>query len=315
MEGPLGEALWPCFGAFDVTRVRAAAKEFNDAKRYEPHRIEPGQVSIDSPLFTFSFAQPEDLRLPANDLPLSQGALGGCPWPRASGPNGPEAGPASLARAGPARTRAFFPRLRRHCSMRKSFVWHGRGEIWRRPFAGVGFWGCQEKRLQSDDVQKGPAGRVDQARSGRRHDCYGSRQNWSEWESEDLQKQSLLNSGAVVEARRDMRDLERSYLTVKKRRACPEGTPPAELWTMLLHASWNLSPAGQGVGYKTKMVEPTCILALVERLLCRVRSSGTLPVAWHHSSGAPLHKSNKPGPRGDEWCTCYRPWRNIFSKR
>ena len=25
---------------------------------------------------------------------------------------------------------------------------------------------------------------------------------------------------------------------------------------------------------------------------------GTVPLAWHHSSGAPLHKSNKPGPKG-----------------
>ena len=59
-----------------------------------------------------------------------------------------------------------------------------------------------------------------------------------------------------------------------------------------LVASWS------GVGFKTKMVEPTCILALVERLLCRVRSSGTVPLAWHHSSGVHLHKSNKPGPKG-----------------
>ena len=76
--------------------------------------------------------------------------------------------------------------------------------------------------------------------------------NWSEWRARtrDLEKQSLLNAGAVVEARRDMKDLERSCLTVK------------------------------------------------ERLLCRVRSSGTVPLAWHHSSRAPLHKSNKPGHKG-----------------
>ena len=50
--------------------------------------------------------------------------------------------------------------------------------------------------------------------------------NWSEWRARtrDLEKQSLLNAGAVVEARRDMKDLERSYFTVKKRRACPEAT-------------------------------------------------------------------------------------------
>ena len=64
---------------------------------------------------------------------------------------------------------------------------------------------------------------------------------------------------------------------------------------MLLHAPRNLSPAGQGVGHQTK-VEPTGILALVARLLCRVLPSGTAPLAWHHSSEVPLHKSNKPGP-------------------
>ena len=36
----------------------------------------------------------------------------------------------------------------------------------------------------------------------------------------------------------------------------------------------------------------------MEKLLCRVRSSGTAPLAWHHSSGAPLHNSNKAGPKG-----------------
>ena len=83
----------------------------------------------------------------------------------------------------------------------------------------------------------------------------------------------------------------------KKRRACPAGTPPAELWTMLLHASRNLSPAGLGIRYQRKRIEPVRTLSLLERLLCRVRSSGTAPLAWHHSSGAPLHKSNKAGTK------------------
>ena len=34
--------------------------------------------------------------------------------------------------------------------------------------------------------------------------------------------------------------------------------------------------------------------------LRRVRSSGTAPLAWHHTSGAPLHMSNKAGPMGKE---------------
>ena len=73
---------------------------------------------------------------------------------------------------------------------------------------------------------------------------------------------------------------------------------PAEIWTMLLHASRNLSPGGQGIGYQRKNIEPVFTLSLVKKLLCRVRSSGTAPLAWHHSSGALLHKSNKAGPKG-----------------
>ena len=45
-------------------------------------------------------------------------------------------------------------------------------------------------------------------------------------------------------------------------------------------------------------VEPVRTLSLLERLLCRVRSSCAAPLAWHHSSGAPLHKSNKAGSKG-----------------
>ena len=108
--GPFLEALWPCLSAFDVIRVRATANEFNDAKKYGPHAelyffllrdnrcetdpVEPGHVSIVCPVFTFSFVQPEGLFLPAGNDPLSQAALGGFPWLRASGPNGTEAGPA-----------------------------------------------------------------------------------------------------------------------------------------------------------------------------------------------------------------------------
>ena len=52
-----------------------------------------------------------------------------------------------------------------------------------------------------------------------------------------------------------------------------------------------------GLGTREK-IEPVRTLSLLERLLCRVRSSCAAPLAWHHSSGAPLHKSNKAGPKG-----------------
>ena len=114
----------------------------------------------------------------------------------------------------------------------------------------------------------------------------------------ELERRSELNARVSEEARWDLEELKSSYRTVKKRRACPAGTPPAELWTMLLHASRNLSPAGLGIGYQRTRIEPVRTLPLLERLLCRVRSSGDAPLAWHHSSGAPLHKSNKAGPKG-----------------
>ena len=99
--------------------IRGAAKEFNDAKKHGPHAdlffcytnmrsevhpIQPaGHVSIKSAFFTLPFARLEGLFFPARNDPLRQGALGGRPWPRASGPDNPEAGPTSPTRAGPAR--------------------------------------------------------------------------------------------------------------------------------------------------------------------------------------------------------------------
>ena len=125
-------------------------------------------------------------------------------------------------------------------------------------------------------------------------------ENWLDWRAQtrDLLKRSEIKVEAVGEARKDMEELMSSFRTVKKRRVCPAGSPPAETWAMLLHASRNLSPGGQGIGYQRKKLEPVLTLSLVEKLLCRVRSSGTAPLAWHHSSGAPLHKSNKAGTKG-----------------
>ena len=125
-------------------------------------------------------------------------------------------------------------------------------------------------------------------------------ESWSEWRAQtrDLMKRSELKAEVVGEARKDLEELVSSFRTVKKRRACPAGSPLAEIWTMLLHASRNLSPGGLCFGNQRKKIEPVFTLSLVERLLCRVRSSGTAPLAWRHSSGAPLHKSNKAGPKG-----------------
>ena len=139
-------------------------------------------------------------------------------------------------------------------------------------------------------------------------------ENYWRAQTRDLLKRLEIKAGVVGEARKDMEELMSSLCTVKKRPACPAGSPPAEILTMLLHASRNLSPGGQGIGYQRKKFEPVFTLSLMEKLLCRVRSSGTAPLAWHHSSGGPLHKSNKAGPREREWCTCYLLWANSSSK-
>ena len=72
----------------------------------------------------------------------------------------------------------------------------------------------------------------------------------------------------VGKVRRDMEEPVSTFRTVKKRRACSTGSLPAELWTMLLHTSRNLSPGGQAIGYQRKKTEAVFALSLVERLLC-----------------------------------------------
>ena len=85
---PFWEVFWQCLNAFDVIRVRAPAKEFNDAKKYGPHAelhffllrnvrcetdpIAPGHVIIEASFSRVSFTQLEGLFLPASNDPLSQ---------------------------------------------------------------------------------------------------------------------------------------------------------------------------------------------------------------------------------------------------
>ena len=147
--------------------------------------------------------------------------------------------------------------------------------------AGRARRGTTGRVVGSTPLEKGVAGRVDQARSRRRHGAATVLENWLEWRAQtrDLVKRSELKAEVVGEARKDMEELMSSFRTVKKRRACPAGSPPAEIWAVLLHASRNLSPRGQGFGYQRKKIEPVFTLSLVQKLPCRVRSSGTAPLA------------------------------------
>ena len=113
----------------------------------------------------------------------------------------------------------------------------------------------------------------------------------AEKQSRDLEKQSMLRVGAVTEARR-----ERSYLTVKKRRACPEGTP--------LRSCGRCSSVSQGIccfwakGSDTRRrrssLRASWPLKNCSCVVCDRRELRLL----RHSSGGPLHQSKKPGPKG-----------------
>ena len=53
-------------------------------------------------------------------------------------------------------------------------------------------------------------------------------ENWSDWRAQtrDLMKRSEIKAEVVGEAGKDMEELVSSFRTVKKRRACPAGSPP-----------------------------------------------------------------------------------------
>ena len=94
MEG-LNGIVWPLLAAI-VIRVRETANSFNDVKKFGRHAelffvllknmrrktdpIEPGHVSIESPIFSFPFARLPDMRLSARSDALCQEALNVLPW-------------------------------------------------------------------------------------------------------------------------------------------------------------------------------------------------------------------------------------------
>ena len=128
-------------------------------------------------------------------------------------------------------------------------------------------------------------------------------ESWSEWriQSRDLVRRSELNARVSEDSRWDLDELKSSYRTCRKEKS------PAQPERLLQNSGqcFSMPPVtchlrGWGLGTREKRIEPVRTLSLLERLLCRVRSSGAAPLAWHHSSGAPLHKSNKAGPQGKE---------------
>ena len=96
---------------------------------------------------------------------------------------------------------------------------------WSRSLGGRR-WGGQEEGLQgvvgSTPLEKGVAGRVDQARSRRRHGSDGSRKLVRVEGLDPRPHEEVGAQGRVVgEARKDLEELASSFRTVKRRRACP----------------------------------------------------------------------------------------------
>ena len=102
------------------------------------------------------------------------------------------------------------------------------------------------------------------------------------------------------EARWDLEELKSSYRAVKKEKSLPQLERLLQnSGQCFSHASRDPVTCGAwGSGTREKELSqcPPCLCW--KDLLCRVRSSGAAPLAWRHSSGAPLHKSNKAGPKG-----------------
>ena len=141
-------------------------------------------------------------------------------------------------------------------------------------------------------------------------------ESWSEWriQSRDLVRRSELNARVSEDARWDLEELKSSYRTVKKRRACPAGTPPAELWTMLLHASRNLSPAGLGIGYQKKELNQ-CAPYLCWRDSCAEFVLLALR-RWRGTTALELHftRATRQAPRERESFMCCLQLESNFSK-
>ena len=140
-------------------------------------------------------------------------------------------------------------------------------------------------------------------------------ESWSEWrnQSRDLARRSELNARVSDDARWDFKELKSSYRTVKKEKSLPSWNAPAELWTMLLHASRNLSPAGLGIGYQRKRIEPVRTLSLLEKT--SVQSSffwrcavGVAPQLWSSTSQEQQGRSKGKESRS---CVAFN-WKAIF---
>ena len=130
-------------------------------------------------------------------------------------------------------------------------------------------------------------------------------ENWSDWRAQtrDLMKRSEIKAEVVGEVRKDREELMSSFRTVKKRRACPAGSPPAEIWTMLLHTAQNLSPGGQGIGYQMKKIEPVFRGPLERHHWLGITALALLCI-----------RATRRAPSEREWCTCYLLWANSSSK-
>ena len=148
-------------------------------------------------------------------------------------------------------------------SMKRSSNWRGRetslgGHFQMESFAGWPSLGGPKRGITGRCRQHSPRERRGRTSGPSRKQKEAWRRRFSKtgWirraQTRDFLKRAEIKAEVVGEARKDTEELVNSFRTVKKRRACPAGSLPAEIWTMLLHASRNLSPGGQGIGCQRK---------------------------------------------------------------
>ena len=158
----------------------------------------------------------------------------------------------------------------------------------------------QEEGLQGvvsgASLGEGVAGRVDQARSGRRHGGDGSRK-LVRVEGSDPRPHEAVGAQCRGDGRRQEGHggACEQFSHGQEEMSLPRWITPCRA---LDDAPSRLAEFCRQLAIVSATRGRTLSRSLVERLLCRVRSSGAAPLAWQHSSAAPLHKSNKAGPKG-----------------
>ena len=200
-------------------------------------------------------------------------------------------------------------------SMRRSSDWPGRDGTWRPLSDRAACWVAVEGVVGGTSLEEGVAGRVDQARSRRRHGGDGSRKLVGVEGSDPR-----LHEEVGAQCRGGGRGQEgyggacERFPHGQEKTSLPRWIT-AELWTMLLHASRNLSPGGKGIGYQRKRKLSWCLLCLWWGGTC-VEFGLLEQRRWRGTTARVLlcMRATRRAPRERQWCTCYLLWASSSSK-